>query len=735
MKNIKKINCFCAVLWAVLLMSGCSSRAPKSQTAVDAGGLKLTRAVLYQNGVGYFERRGTVEGDSFSVRIRADQVNDFLKSLTVIDTSDAKAVSVSLPLDRSAAARVMELAQQLKEDISLPEIISLLKGTEVTLNTSSRGVSGRVLSVEPWGAADAEEELSLDWRVSVMADNEIQTLLLSEVTGLYINDSFITLGLHKGLDAAATGGVFKVVDVVIRLDKNQSHEILVSYVVECPAWKPTYRLVIGDEGDVLLQGWAVVDNVTGEGWDNISLSLTSGAPLAFEYDLYSPRFVGRPDLSAATAQKVVRAAIGETSYGALKKKSVASDQSGMLMQDEEVMDISEKEIVAEHEKLHPPVANKASPRSIHSGMGGGGGYARPSGATSRNVSTIETLQSSVQSMVKASSASGAVRYDMTQPVSIPDRSSTLVSILNHKVKGEEAFLFKPGGGGQGYEQNPYRVVRFENNTGFILEPGPVSIYSGGSFVGEGIIDTVSDGRPAVIPFAVDASVLVTSKRKTLREGARLVRIFNRQLWVESFSRIKTEYQIKGCPKSGCRVYVRHAKAGGSFEFKDVPKETEEVGNAYLIPVDVKSDAKQAVYTAVEQTPVTRTLAIWNKDALSAVSLILQDPDELDAKTKEKLAEVLEIVTNVSQIDSNLSHLRKKRDEIDGRMEQTRENLKALKKNKSAEKLKGRLAKSLETLAKDAAGVTAEIVSLTDERSVLVVSADQLLGQISFDDKE
>ena len=60
-------------------------------------------------------------------------------------------------------------------------------------------------------------------------------------------------------------------------------------------------------------------------------------------------------------------------------------------------------------------------------------------------------------------------------------------------------MFRPGGGGQGYESNPYRVIRFKNSTPFALESGPISIYSGGSFVGEGISEPVSAGVAVTIP--------------------------------------------------------------------------------------------------------------------------------------------------------------------------------------------------------------------------------------------
>ncbi len=44
--------------------------------------------VLYRNGIGYFERRGEVKGDALVIKVRKDQVNDLLKSLTVIEPQE-----------------------------------------------------------------------------------------------------------------------------------------------------------------------------------------------------------------------------------------------------------------------------------------------------------------------------------------------------------------------------------------------------------------------------------------------------------------------------------------------------------------------------------------------------------------------------------------------------------------------------------------------------------------------
>ena len=89
-----------ATLIAATLLTAASGCAG-SQIVEPAAELRVTKVVLYQNGVGYFERRGTISGRDLELRVRPDQINDVLKSLTVLDLSGSVASSVSLPVERS----------------------------------------------------------------------------------------------------------------------------------------------------------------------------------------------------------------------------------------------------------------------------------------------------------------------------------------------------------------------------------------------------------------------------------------------------------------------------------------------------------------------------------------------------------------------------------------------------------------------------------------------------------
>src|SRR5262249_46211946 len=71
---------------------------------------------------------------------------------------------------------------------------------------------------------------------------------------------------------------------------------VLTYVTESPAWKPSYRVVVGDKGKVMLEGWAIVDNTSGEDWKEVKVGVGSSSALSFRYDLWSVRQVQRTTL-------------------------------------------------------------------------------------------------------------------------------------------------------------------------------------------------------------------------------------------------------------------------------------------------------------------------------------------------------------------------------------------------------------------------------------------------------
>ena len=97
------------------------------------------------------------------------------------------------------------------------------------------------------------------------------------------------------------GGDGDMIDMNLQIPNKQVADVEMTYVTEAPSWKPSYRMVIGDangpsKGKVFLEGWAIIDNTSGEDWKDVTIGVGSSSAMSFRYDLWSVRSVEREEL-------------------------------------------------------------------------------------------------------------------------------------------------------------------------------------------------------------------------------------------------------------------------------------------------------------------------------------------------------------------------------------------------------------------------------------------------------
>ena len=198
-------------------LAGCAAA-----TVGHAPELPVTRAVLYQNGIGYFERRGKLSDDVLHLRVRPDQIRDFLKSLTVVDLGNGRATSIALPIEKSRAKLLSELPEQVRTEGGLLAIAQAFRGARCVV-IGERTVAGRLVGVENLGQGDKN-----DWRLSVLTEGgALAQVAVAKVKELRILDGTLEVGLKKALDVALDAGAWKPVDVTVRLSGGH-HDLVVS---------------------------------------------------------------------------------------------------------------------------------------------------------------------------------------------------------------------------------------------------------------------------------------------------------------------------------------------------------------------------------------------------------------------------------------------------------------------------------------------------------------------------
>ncbi|MFN3372988.1 MAG: hypothetical protein ACK44M_05400, partial [Chloroflexus sp.] len=256
--------------------------------------LPMKRMVLYKHGVGYFERRGTLNGETLTLSFPLEAMDDVLKSLIVIDRSGhVRNIDVATPANR--AALIARGSIHLSDEQSLLDLLRDLRGRTVRLVlTGKQGetISGLVIGV------DVEEEEPLRRAiVSLYLSDEraVRPIPLDDVARVELLDDAAHNDLAFFLRAAQNDERNRTATVHLTPGE---HDLLVGYVAPAPAWRVSYRLICEDDGNgathCLLQGWGLFDNQLEEDLVDVEVTLVAGQPVSFRYRLYEPQTPERP---------------------------------------------------------------------------------------------------------------------------------------------------------------------------------------------------------------------------------------------------------------------------------------------------------------------------------------------------------------------------------------------------------------------------------------------------------
>jgi hypothetical protein len=527
---------------------------------------------------------------------------------------------------------------------------------------------------------------------------------------------------------------------VLSLD-GRAHDLLVGYVAESPVWKPSYRLVVQPNGEAELQAWGIVENLSGEDWKNVRLSLIAGAPLAFEAQLGTPVIPARPVVSD-NGEVIAAVPHGETSLrqepqSAPAKTSVATSGADT--------DGSPKDAIEEPE--------------THEVKGGGGGEARrskkPTGkAVANRPVALETRSAPIEqpapppapeppaaqmapsaprnlrSLAAVAVEAGTTRYDLPNLVTVPDKSATMVMLLSRRVPGEALFLFAPDGGVPDSSSHPFRVARFANRTGGVLERGPIAVFEQGSFLGQGLVDPLPDGATATVPFALERSLAVDQERKWDEQGARIAKIENGELTVERDGVTQTKYRLRNGSDTVAKMLIKHGRQNGTRLFQP-PKDTEDnvgTGSA-LVPAKVAPHATTDVVVD-ERATVRRPTDWFSVIADNAVKAFIAD-GRADRGIAAKLGAAWVVRNDIVQKLESRAKLQQETNNLSQATDETRRNLRAIEKNKVADALRAKLTARLGETSARLDEITKQLVELDSKLAELRIRFKEGIRDITL----
>src|SRR5262245_13769815 len=266
--------------------------------------LPLRRVILYSNGVAYFERRGKVTGRAdINLSFKQSQVDDVLKSLVVLDLGRGRVGAVSYNSSAPPSARLSEIPFSIDASTNgdaaggLAGVLGQLQGARVAVGAvANRSVTGAVLTLGERQLPTEKDKPPVKTHTLVITTDsgELQSFDLNDVRAIKLLDEGARHDITQFASASASARRRDAKTINVTSEGDGQREMVISYTIAAPIWKTTYRVVLDPEGSPFFQGWAVVDNVSEEDWQDVSLSLVSGTPVSFIQPIQNPLYRYRP---------------------------------------------------------------------------------------------------------------------------------------------------------------------------------------------------------------------------------------------------------------------------------------------------------------------------------------------------------------------------------------------------------------------------------------------------------
>jgi hypothetical protein len=419
-------------------------------------------------------------------------------------------------------------------------------------------------------------------------------------------------------------------------------------MVAAPVWKTAYRLVLPkDGGNARLQGWAVVENLTGGDWNDIDLVLVSGNPVALHQPLYTAFFADRVEVPVTTTARLVP----------------RTDDA-----DERSREVQPKSAPRAPAAAAAPLPTPPPPQMAQIARSGATALGAPP------VAPVPLSLGAAANAAEAEEASTQLLYHFPAKISLATGHTMMVPFVDREVSATRTWLYQP----ETAARHPLAAVRLRNDGESGLPPGIVTAYEA---VGDGNVNFVGDAELPLLPrstfkfvtFALDSKTDIRREDKGVLR-TQLGKAVNGTLELTTRSRRSISYEITAPADEDRQIVIEEARTEGwkpASETSGVEETPTRFRYAVSAPKGQTTKATLVLERTDSQTVILTTLAA--EDMLAQIRGLQNE----SAALNDTVAKLGAIVNDINKARTQRTQLEAERKKIADDQNRIRQNLQSV----------------------------------------------------------
>jgi hypothetical protein len=697
-----------ALGWGIVLMIGMAT--------ARAAELPIRQIVLYKHGIGYFLRSGQLgPNDTVQLDFNASEMNDVLKSLTLQESGTGSISGLRYDSSDPLEKKLAEFPFKIGPGQPLTAILDQLKGAAVEMRTGSETIRGTLVSGRLVPRTEQRPESE---QITLLSDSgEFRNVDLSAVSSLRFQDTALQTQFQEYLSTLNTARSRDKRSLYIDSTGSQTRDVTASYMIPMPVWKSSYRLIFPDSGQPTLEGWAIVDNTTGDDWSNVQLSLVSGRPISFISRLYEPRYINRPvaelpeDRAAVpviyggaieatsevgTIAGVVRDDAGAVIPGARitirnaqtgSVRNTLADQSGNYR----ISGLTDGtyEVIAEFPGFQSSIRSNVRVSSTQGasvsftlnvgevaqsvmvqGMADEAMMAKEM-AASRSFGRMELPAAAAPSAIASTAAAQELgelfEYSFSTPVTVGKSESAMLPFLQEKLTARKLLVFTEQG-----SVNPLHSVEITNSTGKTLDGGPITVYDANAYAGEALVETLKKGDKRLLSYGVDLGTRISTALDSQSQIVREIHV-NRGLLTTKTAAVETKtYTINNVDQEAKTLIIQHPIRREYKVMNQTPKETTATHYRFEVPLSAGETEK---YPVTEERVYETSVGIASMSPEILVTYI-QNRSLSDAG-RAQLQQIVDLKRQIATAEGEMQRTQQEINNLFQDQERIRQNINSL----------------------------------------------------------
>jgi len=542
---------------------------------------------------------------------------------------------------------------------------------------SNETVTGTILSAR---AIDATANLPAREPLTLLLDSgDIRTIELGAAASLRFTDPKLQAQFKDYLAVLAASRSKDKRSVYIDSTGANQRDIVASYMIPTAVWKSSYRLIFSEKGQPTLEGWAIVDNTTGEDWNKVQLSLVSGRPISFVSQLYAPKYVTRPTADLAD-DAAARPVVHEEAFGALP----------------------------------PPPAAARPMMAMQAGVSAG------KAMMDRDVK-LDVAPSTIVTSASAGELGELFEYRMAQPVTIRKDESAMLPFLQQPIEGRKLLIYSDHS-----SQHPTNAAELTNSTGKTLDGGPITVYDGGAYGGEALMETVKAGDKRLISYAVDLGTRITDAFDSKAAVVREIHATRGTIDTKSAIEETRKYTIRNVDQKAKTLILEHPLRQGYTLLNQKP--AEKTATAYRFEIPLAANATQE-FPVTEERVFNQSYEVTNLTPDFLLTFV-QNRALSDAGRRQ-LQRIADQKTQITENDRAIQEANQQVQDLTNDENRIRQNINSLNNVSSQQQLVQNYAKQIDAHEQQLAALRDRQAELQKKKTALQTDLDKLIEGLTF----